>query len=157
VESLTDKIEGHAEAIFERITEFGDGSMLDGVIAGIEAGWFQGEIADAAYEFQRKVERGDWVLVGVSDFTDGDEGVPNTLYIDPAVETRQLARLRQVKADRDSAVVGRALARVSRDAAEPTVNLFPALLEAVSAYATVGEITHALELVFGTWTERATA
>ena len=83
--------------------------------------------------------------------------VPNTLYIDPAVETRQLARLRQIKADRDGDLVARALARVSRDAAEPAVNLFPALLEAVSAYATVGEITHALEVVFGTWTERASA
>jgi methylmalonyl-CoA mutase N-terminal domain/subunit len=157
VESLTDEMESRAEELFAQIEEMGSGSMLDGVVAGIERGWFQGEIADAAYEFQRKVERGDWVLVGVNDFKDGDEGAPPILYIDPEVETRQLARLNQVKSDRDDAAVSQALARVSRDAADSTVNLFPALLEAVGAYATVGEITHALEVVFGTWTERASA
>jgi methylmalonyl-CoA mutase N-terminal domain/subunit len=157
VESLTDELEAQAEEIFDVIEDLGSGSMLDGVVEGIERGWFQNEIADAAYEFQRKVQRGDWILVGVNDFTDGDDGAPPTLYIDPEVEQRQLTRLRTVKAQRDDAAVSSALARVSRDAAEPTVNLMPALLEAVSAYATVGEITQALEIVFGTWTERASA
>jgi methylmalonyl-CoA mutase N-terminal domain/subunit len=157
VESLTDELERQAEEIFDRIAELGSGSMLDGVVEGIEHGWFQREIADAAYEFQRNIERGDWILVGVSDFTDGGEGVPPTLYIDPAVEARQLARLKQVKAERDDSAVAGALARISRDAADPTVNLFPALLDAVSTYATVGEITNALEVVFGAWTERASA
>jgi methylmalonyl-CoA mutase N-terminal domain/subunit len=157
VESLTDELDSQAEAIFAYIEDLGDGSMLDGVVAGIERGWFQSEIADAAYEFQRKVQRGGWVFVGVNEFTDGDDGAPPTLYIDPAVETRQLARLGQTKAERDDDAVAAALARISRDAAEPTVNLLPALLDAVAAYATVGEITHALELVFGTWTERASA
>jgi methylmalonyl-CoA mutase N-terminal domain/subunit len=157
VESLTDEIESQAEQIFAHIDELGSGSMLDGVIDGIERGWFQSEIADAAYEFQRKVQRGDWIFVGVNDFTDGDDGAPPTLYIDPAVETRQLARLQQTKTGRDDAAVATALARVSRDASEPTVNIVPALLDAVAAYATVGEITHALEVVFGTWTERASA
>jgi len=157
VESLTDELEAQAEEIFDLIEDLGSGSMLDGVVEGIERGWFQNEIADAAYEFQRKVQRGDWVFVGVNDFTEGDDGAPPTLYIDPEVEQRQLTRLRTVKAQRDDATVSSALARVSRDAAEPTVNLMPALLEAVSAYATVGEITHALEIVFGTWTERASA
>ena len=91
VESLTDEIERRAEELFDHIAEFGSGSMLDGVVAGIELGWFQAEIADAAYEFQRKVDRGDWTFVGVSDFTDSDDGEPPLLYIDPAVETRQLA------------------------------------------------------------------
>jgi methylmalonyl-CoA mutase N-terminal domain/subunit len=95
--------------------------------------------------------------VGVSDFKDGDEDLPPTLYIDPAVEPRQLARLGQIKADRDETAVAAALTQVSRDAAEPTTNLFPALLDAVAAYATVGEITQALELVFGSWAERASA
>jgi methylmalonyl-CoA mutase N-terminal domain/subunit len=157
VESLTDEMERQAEDVFAHIERLGDGSLLDGVVDGIERGWFQAEIADAAYDFQRKVDRGEWILVGVSDFTEGDEEEPPTLYIDPSVETRQLARLEQVKADRDDGEVARALARVSKDAADPTVNLFPALLEAVSAYATVGEVTSALEVVFGTWTERATA
>ena len=157
VESLTDELESQAEQIFAHIDELGSGSMLDGVIDGIERGWFQSEIADAAYEFQRNIQRGDWIFVGVNDFTDGDDGAPPTLYIDPAVETRQLARLQKTKAGRDDAAVATALARVSRDAAESTVNIVPALLDAVAAYATVGEITHALEVVFGTWTERASA
>ena len=157
VESLTDEIERRAEAVFARIAELGSGSMLDGVVQGIERGWFQAEIANASYDFQQRIERGDWVLVGVSGFTDGDEDPPPTLYIDPAVETHQLARLRRVKAERDGEAVAAGLAQLRCDAADPTVNLFPALLDAVSAYATVGEITHTLELVFGTWTERATA
>ncbi|MFI5287909.1 MAG: methylmalonyl-CoA mutase, partial [Candidatus Dormibacteria bacterium] len=149
VESLTDEMERRAEEVFAHIAELGSDSMLDGVVEGIERGWFQAEIADASYDFQRKVDRGEWILVGVSDFTEGDESDQPILYIDPAVETRQLARLQQVKTDRDASAVSRALARVSHDAAEPTVNLFPALLDAVSAHATVGEITHALEVVFG--------
>ena len=157
VESLTEEIERRAEELFDHIAELGSGSMLDGVVEGIELGWFQAEIANAAYEFQRKLDRGEWTFVGVSDFTDTDEGEPPLLYIDPAVETRQLARLEHVKAERDDDAVSKALARVSREAADPGVNLFPGLLEAVSTYATVGEITHALELSFGTWTERASA
>ncbi len=158
VESLTDEMERRAETIFTQIAEFGTGSMLDGVVEGIDRGWFQAEIANAAYDFQQRMERGDWVLVGVSSFTEGGEDQPPpTLYIDPAVEARQLSRLRQVKADRDDGAVARALARLRHDAADPTVNLFSSLLEAVSVYATVGEVTHALELVFGNWTERATA
>ena len=158
VESLTDEMERRAETIFTQIAEFGTGSMLDGVVEGIDRGWFQAEIANAAYDFQQRMERGDWVLVGVSSFTEGGEDQPPpTLYIDPAVEARQLSRLQQVKADRDDGAVARALARLRHDAADPTVNLFSSLLEAVSVYATVGEVTHALELVFGNWTERATA
>ena len=157
VESLTDEMERRAEEVFAHIAGLGSDSMLDGVVEGIEHGWFQAEIADAAYDFQRKVERGEWILVGVNGFTEGDEGDQPILYIDPAVEARQLARLHQVKTDRDASAVSPRSHGVSRDAAEPTVNLFPALLDAASAYATVGEITHALELVFGIWTERATA
>ena len=157
VESLTDEMERQAEGLFAQIADLGSGSMVDGVVEGIERGWFQSEIADASYDFQQRMEHGDWVLVGVNGFTEGDDDTPPTLYIDPAVEARQLARLQQVKAARDDEGVAAALARLRRDAADPTVNLFPALLDAVSVYATVGEITHALELVFGSWTERATA
>jgi methylmalonyl-CoA mutase N-terminal domain/subunit len=157
VESLTDDLERRAEELFAHIEGLGSGSMLDGVVEGIERGWFQNEIADAAYDFQRKVQRGDWVFVGVNDFTDGDDGEPPILYIDPGVEPRQLERLRATKADRDDAAVSRTLGRITREAADPTINLMPAILDAVAAYATVGEVTHALETVFGTWTERATA
>jgi methylmalonyl-CoA mutase N-terminal domain/subunit len=157
VEELTDELERQAEAVFAHLESLGSGSMLDGVVAGIEAGWFQGEIADAAYDFQRKLHQQEWVLVGVNAFTDGDDAGPPTLYVDPAVERRQLDRLRRVKGERDGAVVEACLARIRRDAADPTVNVMPALLDAARAYVTVGEVTHALETVFGTWTERAIA
>ena len=154
VESLTDELDRQAEAIFARLDAQGSGSMLDGVIGAIEEGWFQGEIADAAYDFQSKVHGGRFVLVGVNGFTDGDgDAQPPTLYVDPIVEERQLKRLADVKASRDSAAVDQALQRVGRDAAQPDVNLLPALIDAARSYATVGEVMHALEGVFGTWTE----
>ena len=156
VEELTDELERQAEAVFAHLEQLGSGSMLDGVLAGIEDGWFQGEIGDASYRFQQKVASGRWVLVGVNGFTDGDEpgqGTP-TLYIDPVVEERQLKRLAAVREDRDAEAVAEALAALRRDAADPTTNLMPALLEAARCYASVGEVTTALESVFGTWVER---
>jgi methylmalonyl-CoA mutase N-terminal domain/subunit len=157
VEELTDEMERQAEAIFDHLDTLGAGSMLDGVVKGIDQGWFQCEIADAAFDFQRKLNARRWVMVGVNGYTDGDDSAPPTLYIDPAVEQRQLARLTEVKAGRDEARVASALQRVRRDAADPEVNLMPGFLDAVSAYATLGEVVHALETVFGTWTERASA
>jgi methylmalonyl-CoA mutase N-terminal domain/subunit len=157
VEALTDELENEAETIFTKLRERGQGSILDGVVAAVDEGWFQAQIADAAYDFQRRMDAGDFLLVGVNAHVEGDDTPPPTLYVDPAVEDRQLARLAMIKADRNDEAVRGALARVSADAAEPTVNLVPALLEAVKIYATVGEITHALEAVFGTWTERAVA
>jgi len=157
VEWLTDEMERRAEAIFGHLQELGGGSMLDGVVAGIEAGWFQSEIADAAYAFQRKVEERRWLLVGVNAFTEGDDAVPPTLYIDPAVERRQLQRLEEVRRRRDAAGVAAALEQVRRLAVDPTANLMPALIDAVKAYATLGEIVGVLEGVFGTWSEGAAA
>ncbi len=157
VEDLTDELERQAEAIFAFLRTQGDGTMLDGVVRATEAGWFQGQIADAAYDFQRRVNAGEFVIVGVNDHVDGDDAAPPTLRIDPAAEDRQLTRLRQVKADRDDDAVRASLDRIRRDAADPVVNLMPAILAAVQAHVTVGEITAALESVFGTWTERAVA
>ena len=141
--------------MFAELDERGHGSLLDGVVDAIEQGWFQREIAEAAYDFQRRVDRGQRIVVGVNAFTDGDDAPPPTLSIDPVVEVRQLARLHEVKTARSSAAVEDALTQVGKDAADPSVNLMPALLEAVNAYATVGEITDTLEQVFGTYTERA--
>jgi methylmalonyl-CoA mutase N-terminal domain/subunit len=156
VEELTDELQRRAEEVFAHLDEVGNGSMLEGVIAEIEDGWFQGEIADAAYDFQRKLHAGTWTLVGVNDFTDGDDAAPPTLAIDPAVEERQLARLRDVKANRSRTAVDHAVTRLAKDAADPGVNLMPALLESAAAYVTVGEVTETLETVFGIYTERAT-
>ena len=131
--------------------------MLDGVLRAIEQGWFQGQIAEAAYDFQRRVNSGEFVVVGVNDHVDGHDATTPTLSIDPAVEVRQLERLRRVKAERTDDRVRASLDRIRHDAADPTVNLVPAILEAVTTHATVGEVTAALEDVFGTWVERAVA
>jgi methylmalonyl-CoA mutase, N-terminal domain len=156
VEALTDDIEARAEAVFAHLDELGDGSLLEGCLRAVEDGWFQGEIADSAYELERKLNRGDHIVVGVNAFLEGnDEPPPLTLHIGAEVEDQQLKRLATVKADRDDAAVTAALTRVRADAAEPTTNLMPALLEASDAYATVGEICETLASVFGRYVEVA--
>jgi methylmalonyl-CoA mutase N-terminal domain/subunit len=156
VEELTDEMERRAEALFAQIEELGDGSMLDGAIRGVEEGWYQANIADAAYELERKVNSGRAVVVGVTGFLEGsDEPPPPILRIGPEVEEEQRRRLDKAKRERDSAAVRRALARVRTDAAEADVNLMPAFIDAVRAYATLGEIVDALADVFGRWTEAA--
>ena len=89
IEELTDELERQAEAIFTHLESLGTGSMVDGVINAIESGWFQAEIADSAFDFQRKLNQGRWLMVGVNAFTDGDDTPPPTLYIDPSVERRR--------------------------------------------------------------------
>jgi methylmalonyl-CoA mutase N-terminal domain/subunit len=130
--------------------------MLDGVIACIEEGWFVSEIADAAYAFQSKIARGELVQVGVNAYVQ-EESPPPTLSIDPAVEAQQLERLAAVKQARDDDAVRRSLARIAADAADPAVNLMPALIEAARSRVTVGESMRALESVFGLWYERNVA
>ncbi|MET1002440.1 MAG: methylmalonyl-CoA mutase family protein [Acidimicrobiia bacterium] len=154
VEALTNEMEREAEEMFARIEALGDGSMLEGAIRGVEEGWFQGEIAESAYELERKLNRGTHVVVGVNGYFEGnDDAPPHTLRIGPEVEDEQRRRLEKVRRDRDGATVDRVLARVRADAADPAVNLMPALLDAVHAYATLGEIVNALADVFGRWTE----
>ncbi len=155
VESLTDELERQAEEIFSHLLEVGSDSMLDGVIACIEDGWFCTEIADAAFQFQTKIASGRWIQVGVNRYTDGDDHEMSTLYIDPAVEARQLAALADIKQKRDDDAVRRSLERLRTEAVDPTVNLMPAFIEAASCYVTVGECIGALETVFGTWIERS--
>ncbi|HET7652459.1 MAG TPA: methylmalonyl-CoA mutase family protein, partial [Acidimicrobiales bacterium] len=154
VESLTDEVERQAEAIFEHLDRVGDGSMLEGVLREVESGWFQGEIADASYRFERKVNSGRRVIVGVNRYTEGaDDDETPILYIGPEVEERQLKRLDTVKRSRSSSDVDAVLRRVAADAAVPDVNLMPAILDAVRAYATLGEVITAMEGVFGVWVE----
>jgi methylmalonyl-CoA mutase N-terminal domain/subunit len=156
VEALTDDLEARAEAVFAHLDALGEGSLLEGCLRAVEDGWFQGEIADSAYELERKLNRGDHVVVGVNAFLEGnDEPPPPTLRIGAEVEDQQLKRLAAVKADRDDAAVTAALARVRTDASEPTTNLMPALLAAADAYATVGEICDTLASVFGRHVEVA--
>jgi methylmalonyl-CoA mutase N-terminal domain/subunit len=154
VEWITDEMERQAEEVFAHLLEAGDGSMLEGVHRGIEDGWFQNAIADAAYQFERKVATGRRVVVGVNRFTEGndDDDVP-ILHIGPEVEEAQLKRLAAVKQARDGAAVQAALDRLRGDAADPTLNLMPGLIHAADSYATVGEMIDALADVFGRWDE----
>jgi methylmalonyl-CoA mutase N-terminal domain/subunit len=156
VEWMTDEMERQAEEVFARLREAGDGSMLEGVYAGIEDGWFVGEIADAAYRFESAVASGARHVIGVNAGIEGNEGAPNTLYIGPEVEELQLKRLEIVKERRSRDEVADALTRIRSDAADPTVNLVPAFIDAVKAECTLGEISAALETVFGSYREPAT-
>ena len=153
VEALTDRLEAEAEAIFAALSVRGSGSMLEGVLHGIEDGYFQGEIADAAYRYQHEVNAGRQIIVGVNGYTDGDDNSTPILYIDPAVEADQLERLAQAKAARDDRTVTEALARIEAEAANPEVNLMEAFIAAAHAGCTIGEQMAALEKVFGTWIE----
>jgi methylmalonyl-CoA mutase N-terminal domain/subunit len=151
VEWMTDEMERQAEAIFAELDERGDGSILEGAYQAIEAGWFQGEIADSAYRFEREVNAGRRLVVGVNAFTGGDRGEGDILRIDDAVEEIQLKRLAEVKQGRDDAAVDAALAKLGADASKPATNTMPAMIEAVKTHATEGEIVATLEGVFGTY------
>jgi methylmalonyl-CoA mutase, N-terminal domain len=153
VEDLTTEMERRAEAVFAHLDRLGDGSLLEGVFRAIESGWFQAEIAESAYELERKLNDGRHLVVGVNVATQGGDQQPEILRIGPEVEETQLKRLARVKGDRDGAAVDAALARVRADAADPDVNLMPGLVEAVATHATVGEIVGALADVFGRYRE----
>ncbi len=153
VEEITDELERRAEEVFAHLDRLGSGSILDGVCEAIESGWFQGEIADAAYRFEKKVASGRRVVVGVNRYTETDDGAPSILSIGAEVETCQLARLARVRASRDDEAVAAALIDVRRTAACTETNIMPTILEAVRVSATVGEIVSALADEFGRWTE----
>jgi methylmalonyl-CoA mutase N-terminal domain/subunit len=157
VEELTDEMERQAEVAFAHIDQAGGGSMLEGVLACIDDGWFTSEIADASYAFQSKLARGEWIQVGVNGYAEEDGVKPSTLVIDPAVEADQVARLAELKSARDDDAVRRALWRLGTEAADPTINLMPALIDAANAMVTVGETMRALASVFGTYVERQVA
>jgi methylmalonyl-CoA mutase N-terminal domain/subunit len=156
VEWLTDELERQAEAIFAQLLGWGHGSVLEGVLAGIESNWFQSEIAEAAYQYQRDLATGRKVQVGVNRFTDGGPGeAQQLLAVGPEVEAAQCKRLAEVRLHRSAAAVEAALDAVKAAAREPATNVMPAVIEAVRAYATVGEIMAALAEVFGRYVERA--
>ncbi len=156
VEWMTDEMERQAEAVFAHLDELGNGSILEGVYAGIDNGYFVGEIADAAYRFEREINNDQRIIVGVNEFTDGNEdGETNLLRIDHSVEELQRKRLEAVKQERDSAAVEASLAAIRTAAADPTVNLMPPIIDAVKTYATEEEISNAMRDVFGTYVEQA--
>lgn len=146
VESLTNDMEAGVWDYFRRIDELG------GVIPAIEQGFFQREIADASYEYQRRVESREQIIVGVNEYVMDEETPIPILKIGPEIQAKQLARLARVKQQRDEARVRAALAEVRRVAAGDG-NLMPPILDAVRAYATLGEIVDELRAVFGEYDE----
>ncbi len=152
VESLTDEIEDEAMAYIEEIETMGDGSMRAGVLAGIEQGYFQREIQDAAYEYQQRVEAGEEAVVGVNSYTIAEDTEPELLTVDAEVQTRQRDRLASVKDNRDDAAVTDALADLEA-AVDAEQNVVPAVIEAVKVYATMGEIMNVFETQYGSYQE----
>jgi|TARA_Y100000817_G_scaffold193290_1_gene151102 methylmalonyl-CoA mutase N-terminal domain/subunit len=156
VEWMTDEMERQAEAIFAHLDDLGNGSILEGTFNGIENGYFVGEIADAAYRFEREVNSGRRIIVGVNEFTDGDNPEDrNLLRIGAETEEYQLKRLNDVKTKRNQEHVNSALSEITAVASDPTRNLMPAIIAAVKTYATEEEIANAMEVVFGTYVEKA--
>jgi methylmalonyl-CoA mutase N-terminal domain/subunit len=146
VEQLTLDVEAAANKYIRQIDEMG------GMIPAIERGFPQTEIANASYEYQRAIETGEQVIVGVNRFVEKDEKPIELLHIDESAERRQIDRLRELKAKRSGEAVANALANLKR-AAEGAENTMPFILDAVRAYATVGEISEAFREVFGSYTE----
>jgi methylmalonyl-CoA mutase N-terminal domain/subunit len=156
VEALTNEIERAALDYIKKIEEMGHGSILEGVLAGIENGFFQREIAQAAYEYQKQVESGEQIIVGVNKYVmpQDEKAKVNILRVDPEVQRRQIERLKRVRAERDNRAVKRALERLE-EAARSRENTMPYILEAVKAYASVGEIMEVLKKVHGAYREPA--
>jgi len=146
IEHLTNEIEQGAVDYISKIDAMG------GMLRAIESGFVQGEIQKAAYDFQRTVESKEQIIVGVNDFIAEEERSIPTLRIEPEIERSQIARLNALRTKRDSARTKFALAELQRRAVT-TENLLPAILTAVEAHATVGEISDALRRVFGEYQE----
>ena len=146
VEDLTNRMEQEAERYFAEIEARG------GVLACIEEGFFQREIADAAFRYQQLLDSGERLVVGVNAFVSEEEEQPELLRIGPEVEAEQLASLRELRERRDGTSVSLSLDRL-REAARGTDNLMPAILDCCRALATEGEIIAALQEVFGTYRE----
>jgi len=153
VETLTDETETEALAYIEEIREMGDGSVRDGVLRGIEQGYFHREIQESAYEYQERVDEGDETVVGVNAYEIDEDTRPDLLQIDETTRDRQLDRLESVKADRDDDAVAAALDDL-RNAVDAGENVMPAVVAAVKSYATVGEVMTVFEAEYGTYRER---
>jgi methylmalonyl-CoA mutase N-terminal domain/subunit len=152
VEAMTDRMEARVEEILQHVDRMGRGSMLDGVLTGIEEGWFQGAIADSAYEFEKALGSGERVIVGVNKHAAEDEEELDILRISGDVEKTQRRRLQKLRAARDEPAVEAALAALV-EAAGGDGNLMPLIVEAARKRATEGEIAGALRGVFGGYRE----
>lgn len=142
IEKLTDEVEARAQEYIDQIDRMG------GAVAAIEKGFIQKEIGASAYRFQREIEKGERIIVGLNRFQTHEDKLTGLLKVDPEVGAKQVARLQELKNTRDNAAVQQALAGL-KAAAEGTDNLMPPILKAVKALATLGEICDTLRGVFG--------
>ena len=142
IESLTDAVEAHAEKLLARIDKMG------GMLPAIEKGWVQREIAESAYRYQKEGEARERLVVGVNAFQQEEPLAVDILRVSPAIERKQVARVRAMRRGRDAARTDSALRRLG-NAAKGSKNLFPFVLDAVRSLATLGEISGALRDVFG--------
>ncbi len=148
VEALTDEMEKGIERYMKQVEEMG------GVEKAIEEGFFQREIGDSAYDYAKRKASGDRPVIGVNKYV--DEGAAETSEVhklDPESEARQIARVKQVRADRDADRADAAMKELLRVAKDPSANIMPATIEAVRAHLSMGEITGALREIFGSYTE----
>ncbi len=146
VEWLTDQIEQQAADYIARIDKLG------GALDGVEQGFIQREIQEAAYRTQRAIEKGDQIVVGVNRFQTGPSPTPDILRVDESVRTAQIAALQALRATRSQPLVTASLTALEAAARNPHAPLMPLIIEAVEAYATLGEISDALRRVFGEYT-----
>ena len=149
VETLTNEMEEAANKYFDQIDAIG------GVVAGIEKGWFQMQIAESSYRYVKEIERKDRVIVGVNEYTGGEEVAPEILKVSEESERRQLARLAAIKKKRSQKAVDDALHQLQVACEKPDGNLMPRLIAAAHAYATLGEIREAMVKVYGEYREPA--
>jgi methylmalonyl-CoA mutase N-terminal domain/subunit len=149
VETLTQEIDQRAEAYIKMIDEMG------GAAAAIERGFVQREIQDSAYQYQREIEGGKRVVVGMNRFEVEEEKPTNLLRVDPSVRISQMERLEKLRSERDNDLVCKSLSELKR-VAQGRENLMPSILSAVKAYATLGEICGALRDVFGEYQQVST-
>ncbi|HOO59389.1 MAG TPA: methylmalonyl-CoA mutase family protein [Candidatus Mcinerneyibacteriales bacterium] len=147
VEALTSRIYNEAMDYIEKIEEMG------GMVKAIEKGYIQKEIQDAAYRYQKDVEKGDRIVVGVNKFTVKEEAPRDLLKVDPALRDLQVKKLAKTKAERDNEAVKKALKALEDAAAKPDVNLMPLIIDAVREYASLGEICNILREVYGEYKE----
>src|SRR4029077_7476352 len=156
VEALTDRLEAEAEAIFARIREMSaDGSMTDGILQGIENGWFIGEIAEASCVYQQQLEKGEKKIVGVNTQTGTVAQPLEILRISAEVEREQVRTLAARRSGRDQRAVDAALSALVAAARTEDDNLVPPMLDAARAEATLGEFSAALRAEGGPYTEPA--
>jgi methylmalonyl-CoA mutase N-terminal domain/subunit len=146
VEALTDEIERMAEAYIAKIDEMG------GALRAVEEGYVSREIQDAAYRTQRAIEKGEQVVVGMNRFQTDEHNEGELLRVNESVRVAQMAALQQLRSERDNAAVQAILARIDAAARDPQASLMPLFVEAVAAYATLGEICDTLRGVFGEYT-----